>query len=76
MAGPPFSVLGQSSRLPTVDLLPTSQRAVAIAPFSRVGGLKPFKRSVTVILGDYQVGVYLFIPLLLLGIYVFSVEDL
>lgn len=68
--------LGQPSSRPAVDLLPSTQRAVAIAPFSCVDGLKPFKHSVTVILVDYQVGVYLFIPLLLLGIYIFSVENL
>lgn len=68
--------LGLPRSLPADNLLSTFQHAIAIVPFSHFGGFKPYKNSVAVILVDYQVGVYVFVPLFLLGIYVFSVENL
>lgn len=67
---------GHPSSLSAVSLLSTLQTAVAIVPFSHFGEFKPFKDSVTLILPGYQVGVYVFIPLFLLGICVFNVENL
>lgn len=49
--------LGQPSSLPADNLLSTFQCAVATAPDAHFGGFKPCKKSVAVILVDYQVGV-------------------